>query len=111
MPPAARAARGPAGGWAPRASGGGGADTTEAVVGELAGLLAAPLVLHDGVEPAAIGERVTVRRTVPWPTPAEALGLWRAALGDLADQGGTSDPDGHDALAAAVTEVAEHYRL
>ena len=78
--------------------------------GELAGLLAAPLVLDDGVEPAATASGSTVRRTVPWPTPAEALELWRAALGGLDDRGGSADRAA-TTLAAAVTEVAQHYRL
>ena len=50
----------------------------------------------------------TVRRTVPWPTPAEALGPVAAAL--LAS-GRVSARSRRDDLAAAVTEVAEHYRL
>ena len=81
----------------PAASGGPAAELDE--------LLTAGLVVHCGPGAPTDGERSTVRRTVPWPSPAEQLDRWQEVLEPA---GWGDDPD---ALTDAATEVSQHYRL
>jgi vesicle-fusing ATPase len=68
----------------------------------LLGLLEAEVVVTDA--PATVPGRTTLARTVPSPTPAEQVSLWRAALGapSFANEPG---------LEEASRELAHHFRF
>jgi vesicle-fusing ATPase len=76
-------------------------DAEEGPVSALLGLLRAPLVALAGEHAGTTGTRTLLQREVALPAPAEQRALWSAALG------APLVPP----LAAAVEEVAQHYRL
>ncbi len=75
--------------------------TAESVVAALLGLLRSPLVVIVGDYAGRTDGRVRLHRSVQLPTPAEQRSLWSRALG--------APPAGE--LAAAVEDVAQHFRL
>jgi vesicle-fusing ATPase len=73
----------------------------EAVVGALLEELESPLVVLVGESKARAEGRVELHRSVELPAPSEARELWASALGEPVAR----------ALAGAVEEVAQHFRL
>ena len=84
---------------------------SEAVVGELIGLLASAVVVHLGDAAPTGRDRVAVRRSVRWPTPDEQQALWLEALAAAAPPSDQPVEVVPDDLCAAIDEVAQHYRL
>jgi vesicle-fusing ATPase len=70
----------------------------EASVGAFLDELEAPLAVLVGESGARAAGRIPLQRAVPLPAPAEARGLWTAALGDVAPP-------------TTIEELAQHFRL